>query len=69
METIPYIINLTPKGAAAIIEGLAAKYVDDHEAVGDVRYETNLLRERAIDVEARLTRIEKAIEKKEGSAE
>ena len=60
METIPYVINLTPKGAAAIIEGLADKYVEDHEAMGDVRYETNRLLERTIDVEERLQRLEKA---------
>ena len=63
METIPYIINLTPKGAAAIIEGLADKYVEDHEYMGDVRYETNRLRERTIDLEGRLQRLEKAAEK------
>ncbi len=62
METIPYVINLTPKGAAAIIYGLADKYVEDHEAVGDVRYETNRLRERTIDIEERLQRLEKATE-------
>ena len=28
-ETFPYIVNLTPKGAACVIESLAAKCADE----------------------------------------
>lgn len=62
-ETFPFIINLTPKGAACVIEGLAAKSAAEGEEIGSLRYENKSLSERMFDIENRVRRIENAKEK------
>lgn len=62
-ETFPYIVNLTPKAAACVIEGLAAKCADETDELNSLRHEKDSYFQRTIDLENRVKHLEKSIEK------
>ena len=62
-ETFPYIVNLTPKGAACVIESLAAKCADETDELISLRHEKDSYFRRTIELESRVTKLERSIDK------
>lgn len=59
-ETFPFIINLTPKAAACVIEGLAEKCAHEVDMRNSLYYDTESLDRRYRELETRLNHLEDA---------